>query len=248
MSDSPVLPTRLGITAVGAGQTPDAPDAWLTKGLTKGRLHEFYADEAQDSTAVVGFSIALALAGGTAPILWVRKEEDERRAGRLHANGLAEFGLSPDQLILVIAADEAGLLRVAADAARCPGLGALVVESRGRAPGLDLTATRRLMLATEASDVTALCIRIGAEPTPSAAATRWSIAAAPSTSLDADAPGQPAFDVELLRQRGGPAGRRWRVEWNRDERCFSPLPGAGLPLAADRPVALDPPAPVRRTG
>ena len=44
-----------------------------------------------------------------------------------------------------------------------------------------LTATRRLMLSAETSGVTVLSVRIGAEPAPSAAATRWGVAAAPST-------------------------------------------------------------------
>jgi protein ImuA len=168
-------------------------------------------------------------------------------------------------MVLGLVDDEASLLRAAADAARCHGLGTLLIESWGRAPGIDLTATRRLMLAAEASGVTILSLRIGAEPVPSAAASRWRVAACSSRPLEADAPGKPAFDIELLRRRGGQAGLRWRVEWDRDAHIFdqtafetaiiedsggdpAALPGAGIPVAADRAAADDAAASVRRTG
>ncbi|WP_235535058.1 ImuA family protein [Sphingomonas sp. Leaf339] len=250
---------RWEVAGTGTTQTDDrAADAWLTTGLAPAQLHEIYAAEAADGTAAIGFAVALALAAGALPVLWVRTEKDERQAGRLHAGGLAELGLPPDSIVLVVAADEAALLRVAADAARCSGLGMLLVESRGRAPGLDLTATRRLMLAAEASGVTVLSVRIDAAPVPSAAATRWGVAAMPSVPLEAEAPGLPAFDVESLRRRGGPAGARCRVEWNRENRSFDPCPiqpaaqtalaGSGLPLVAGGAAARDAPASVRRSG
>jgi protein ImuA len=176
------------------------------------------------------------------------------------------MGLDVSSLVLGLVEDEASLLRAAADAARCHGLGTLLIESWGRAPGIDLTATRRLMLAAEASGVTILSLRIGAEPVPSAAASRWQVAACRSRPLEADAPGKPAFDIELLRRRGGQAGLRWRVEWDRDAYIFdqaafetavfdtetggdsAAIPGAGVSVAADRAVADDAAAFVRRTG
>jgi protein ImuA len=243
-----------------AGDAPHASrpvDAWLREGLARAQLHEVYAPDAADGPAALGFAVTLALAAQALPLIWVRTEEDERRTGRLHASGLVELGLSPDALVLVLAADAAAALRAAADVARCPGVGTLLLESSGTAPGLDLTATRRLQLAAEHSGVTILSVRLGAEPVPSAAATRWGVAAVPSVPLEANAPGGPAFDIELLRRKGGPAGTRWRVEWNRDARCFEPqdfgreapaLAGAGLPLAAGGAASLDPAAPVRGTG
>jgi protein ImuA len=238
--------------AAGAGER-DSADDWLRQGLVRAKLHELYARDADDAAAASGFAVALAIAAGAMPLLWIRTEDAERRGGRLLGAGFVELGLSPAAIMIISVADEAALLRAAADAARCGGLGMLVVESRGRAPRIDLTATRRLMLAAEASGVTIVSLRLGAEPTPSAAATRWGVAAAPSIALAADAPGHPGFAVELLRQRGGPAGARWRVEWKRDAKTFeiadsAPLSGAGLPLAADRAAARDTPAPLRRAG
>lgn len=256
MSDSPALIAELRQLVAGGSATqadPRPADAWLAAGTARAQLHEVYASDADDGPAALGFAAALALAADARPILWVRMEQAERQAGRLHATGLAELGLAPDDLVLVVVPDEPTLLRVAADAARCAGLGTLIVESWGRMPRLDLTATRRLMLAAEACGVTVLSVRIGAPVQPSAAASRWGVAAMPSIALDADAPGPPAFAVECLRRRGGPAGARWHVEWNRENRCFdqidgAALSGAGLPLAADRAAARDAPAPVRRSG
>ena len=253
MSESPFSIARLRcLAAVGTHAAPAIVDetAWLATGLPRAQLHEIFAIDADEAAAAAGFAVALAIAGKALPVLWLRTGPAERRGGRLRAGGLGELGLAAGAVVLGIVADDAALLRAAADAARCPGLGMLIVEAWGPAPGIDLTATRRLMLAAEASGTTVLMVRIGAEPRPSAAATRWSVAAAPSTALAANAPGPPAFTVECLRRRGGPAGRQWRVEWDRDAKSFrdAPLPGAHLPVVADRAVALDPVAPVRRTG
>lgn len=247
------------VPAVSAESEQEAA-GWIRAGLARSQLHEVYAAEGGDAAAAMGFAVAAALAAAALPLLWIRTEDAERQAGRTLAGGLAELGLPPDSLMLVVTTDEAALLRTAADGARCAGLGTVLIESWGHAPGLDLTATRRLMLAAEASGVTVLSVRVEAEPVPSAAATRWRIAAAESTALLADAPGWPAFTVECLRRRGGPAGECGRVEWNRDARCFvpqdagasaaphdtAPLSGAGLSLAVGGAAAQRPPAPVRR--
>ena len=251
MRDSPVhfadlrrlaAPARVGV----AGE----PEDWLRAGLPHAHVHELHAAEPGDAAAAAGFGVALALAGGAAPLLWLRTEAAEREGGRLHATGLHELGFDPAALVMALVPDEPALLRAAADAARCPGLGMVVVEAWGRAGGLDLTATRRLQLAAELSGATVLLLRIAGAPAPSAAATRWGVAACPSTALEADAPGRPAFLIELQRRRGGPSGRRWRVEWDRDTRSFdaAALSGADLPLVADGAAALDPPTPVRAWG
>lgn len=227
-----------------------APDAWLTDGLRRGQLHELHATQAEDGPATAGFAIALALAARATPVMWIRTERCKRRVGRLYATGLMELGLRPEDLLLAVVADDAAQLRAAADAARCAGLGTVLVEWAGVAPGVDLTATRRLMLAAEASGVTVLILGMHGTTIPSAAATRWLVAAAPSTALEVSAPGSPAYQIEVLRRRGGPAGARWRVEWDRDAQCFkdAPLSGAGFPVVADRTVAVNPPASVRRAG
>jgi protein ImuA len=253
MAESTALLARLRRLAAGTGVLQAAganPEAWLKRGLARAQLHEIYALQVEDGASGAGFGIAMAIAARALPLFWLRTEGAERAQGRLHAGGLAALGLDADSLVLGVLRDESMLLRAAADAARCAGLGTLLVETLGPAPGLDLTTTRRLMLAAEASGVTVLSLRVAATPSPSAAASRWGVRAAPSTALAAGAPGAPAFEVECLRRRGGPAGQCWQVEWDRDAKSFrgAPLSGAGLSVAADRAVAHHPVAPVRRSG
>ena len=255
---------RIATTGMPTQGDGRADDAWLTQGMAKAQLHEVFAT-VDDAASGAGFAVASVLAARAAPVMWLRTEASERQGGRLHATGLVEMGLDVTSLVLGLVEDEADLLRAAADAARCHGLGTLILESWGRAPKIDLTATRRLMLAAEASGVTILSLRIGAEPVPSAAASRWQVAACRSRPLEAAAPGKPAFDIEVLRRRGGQAGLRWRVEWDRDAYFFdqiafetviiedpggdtAALSGAGVSVAADRAAADNAAASVRRTG
>ncbi|SKB41516.1 ImuA family protein [Sphingopyxis flava] len=215
-------------------------DAALGGGLAVGRVHEIFADPLDAATAAA-FAALLALrGGGTAPLFWLRTADAARQGGHLYAPGIAELGGDPDRLLLVETADTKALLAAANDALRCHGSAAVVVESRGRLPALDLTAGRRLALGARDAGTVLLLLRLGAEPAPSVADTRWRIAAAPSRELEANAPGAPAFDLELLRWRAGPAGGRWRLEWNRDDQAFrdAALSGAVLPLASRR--ALEP--------
>lgn len=233
----PRVPARL--RPLGAA----AIDRALGGGLAAGGLHEVFAQGEADEAAAAGFAAMLALVvtrgdGAASPILWLR-EDGAQRGAPLHGPGLADLGLDPERLILGILPDARALLRAGADALRCAGLGALVLELGGNPPLLDLTASRRLVLAAEQGGVTPLLLRLrGARPSPSAARTRWQVSAAPSAPLEADAPGHPALALSLLRQRGGPAGLDWTVEWNRDAACFRPaaLPGDRLPVPGGGPV------------
>jgi protein ImuA len=205
--------------------TGHAPlDAVLDGGLMRGQLHELFADPDEDG-AVAGVALALAHrasqgTGKGAPLLWLRSQAAARVAGSPYGPGLVALGLDPADVLIGVMPDDAMLLRAAVDALRCPALGALIVELRGRAPLLDLTASRRLALAAEESGVIACVLRIGAEPTPSAAATRWRVAAAPSDPLAGDTPGHSAFHLSLLRRRGGADGGEWRLIWNGERGAF----------------------------
>jgi protein ImuA len=211
----------------------DSIDQALGGGLARARLHELFAAEPGDSGSAAGFAAMLTRLAmpSAAPLLWLRQEEAEVRGGRLHAPGLAEIGIDPARLVLVAVADPVTLLRAAADVVRCAQVGAAVIELWGRPRALDLTASRRLAVVAEETGVTVLMLRGGAEPAPSAAQTRWQIAAAPSLALETGAPGHPAFDITLLRQRGRPDGGRWRVEWDREQGHFHESSGAAPALS-----------------
>ncbi|MBB4630792.1 ImuA family protein [Sphingosinicella soli] len=199
-------------------------------GVVRGRLHEVFGDG--DSAAAPAFAALLARAAAEgAPVVWLRTDAAARRAP-LYGPGLAAMGIDPATCIVAHASDEAALLSAAVDALRCTVLGAVIAESVGRSR-FGLTGTRRLTLAAEASGVPLFLLRLDAAPAPSAAETRWRVAAALSQALAADAPGHPAFDVELLRRRAGPSGLGWRVEWDRDAGIFreAALSGALVPVA-----------------
>lgn len=220
----------VGMERFGTGS--DAIDAALDGGLARAALHEVFAEALADEPAAAAFAVALALrSSGKRPIVWVRQDFVGLEMGEIYAPGLAELGLSPDRLILVRARDGPGVMRAGEEAARCPPLGAVIIEPWGNPKTLDLVATRRLALAAARSNVPLFMVRAGGTPTPSAAASRWSIRTALSRPLAADAPGHPCFTAHLLRDRAGAAGQGWTVEWNRDRLSFRDIAGNSTALS-----------------
>ncbi len=198
-----------------------ALDAPLGGGIARAALHEVYAAGTVDLAAATGFSVGLAIrAAQTRSILWVRQDFIDAETGRLHPPGLVELGFDPSRILLVRARDAQGVLRAGAEAARCAALGAVLIEPWGEPRLLDLTASRRLALAAEASGVMTVLLRASSKQDASAARTRWQVSALPSQALESNAPGNPAFSLRLLRHRGGLAEREWRVEWDRDRQSF----------------------------
>jgi protein ImuA len=181
-------------------------------GLCLGALHEAASAGADtEHAAAATLFVAGILARLNGPVLWVLQQAD------LFAPGLAGAGLQPDRIVFaeagkaVLAAMEEGL--------RHPGLTAVVAELSGR---LSLVASRRLQLAAEQTGVTAVLIRRSrgfddpALQQPSAAVTRWRIAALPSPPPLPHAPDTPGLGparwrLELTRCRGGEPGS-WIVE------------------------------------
>jgi protein ImuA len=225
-------------------------------------LHEFYAAAHADAACLTGSALMLGQAVKPAPYLWIRHGDGDREAGSPCPAGLRELNTDPAQAILVLSRDLSSALQAALEGARTPHLGAVIVELWGAAPAYDLTASRRLALAAKASGVPVLLLRTATTPMPSAAETRWLVRAAPSRPLAAQAPGNPAFEMTLLRARNGQEGLRYCVEWDRDarklvSRCLSgtgntlpqaaALSGAVVPVAFDRPEA-PPVEPLRQAG
>lgn len=247
--------------AFGAKRVDDV----LKGGLARGALHEIVPAGSSSVPAAIGLVAGLCRRIGSAgegkigesrqrgrqvDILWLRQRHSETESGKLYPCGLREIGFDPETLILVRLSDVTSLLMAAMEAAGCHGLGMLVIEFSGDPAVLDLTATRKLALLAEKSGVSIFCLRAMPQRGSSSAMTRWQVAPAPSRALQANAPGQPAFNLKLLRHRMGPAGLAWRLEWNRDEKRFeeAPLSGAVVSLPAHRPVAQEGTIPWRRTG
>jgi protein ImuA len=203
-----------------------AADTVLRGGLAVAAVHEVFAEGHQSATAtgfIAGFSARIS---PRRPLVWIRQDFSELESGALSMSGLCELGLDPRLLVTVRATDTDAALRTAADALACDALGAVVLEVWGQARQLDLVASRKLTLAAQASGVTALLLRVAAEPRPSTAETRWIVRAAhspPSSPSMPAAPwsawGAPVFDAQLVRNRHGPVGR-WIMEWKCDECLF----------------------------
>ena len=174
-----------------------AADTVLRGGLAVSAVHEVFAEGHQSATAT-GFIAGLsARISPRRPLVWIRQDFSELESGALSMSGLCELGLDPRLLVTVRAADTDAALRTAADALACDALGAVVLEVWGQARQLDLVASRKLTLAAQASGVTALLLRVAAEPRPSTAETRWIVRAAHS----------PPSQLQCLRRLGAPGAR-----------------------------------------
>jgi protein ImuA len=213
-------------------------------GLARGCLHELCG--AADQGAALGFATALLgrLMADGGHVVWIGPRDE------LFAPGLAELGLAPERLIVVRARARAARLWALEEALRGPGLAAALAE----VDRLTLTESRRLQLAAETKGVSAFLLRSpGAGATPSAAATRWRIEAAPGPAPPGAATsgaggawrafGPPHWRVSLFRCRGGRTGS-WRVAWRQEgwHEIADPLVVAAAP--GDRSAA--PPRPARR--
>ena len=101
-------------------------------------------------------------------VLWIAPEPDA------WPPGLARFGLSPADLVLVQAPRPVDGLWAMEEALRCPGVSGALLVLRA----LDLTAARRLQLAAEAGGAVGLLVRPDEEEAgASAALTRWRVGA-----------------------------------------------------------------------
>ena len=183
-----------------------------TGGIRLGALHEAAsAGPDTEHAAAATLFIAGILARHEGPVLWVLRQAD------LFAPGLAAAGLQSNRVIFAEAGKD--ILPVMEEGLRHSGLAAVVAEHTGR---LSLVASRRLQLAAEQSGILAILIRRSprfddpALNEPTAAVTRWRIAAMPSPPALAHAPDTPGlgrarWQVDLTRCRGGEPGS-WVVE------------------------------------
>ncbi|MEI8153032.1 MAG: DNA repair protein [Hyphomicrobiales bacterium] len=223
--------------------TIDAPiDAILGGGLSCGAFHEFAPKAPMHLAATSGFATALAAraSGDRRQMLWITTDYAAGEGGGPYGPGIDLFGMTSARLLMLRVAKPVDVLWAMEEALRCRALACVIAELTADGAAADLTATRRLALAAR-EGVSAqnsgfgLLIRHKATAMPSAAATRWEIAAAPSRPDAYGGLGRARFDLSLCKNRRGPSGR-WIIEWDHHERAFQQaVPVVMAAPAFDRP-------------
>jgi protein ImuA len=196
-------------------------DHCLKGGLRPGTLHEVYAAAPGHEASATGFALALArLMAQRKWLFWVRQDFAALEEGEPYGMGLCEFGIDPSRILIARVPDAASVLRAAGEGLATESLGAVVIEPWGESRLFDLATSRRLVLASARTRVTAILLRAGAVPQPSAAETRWLVRAGKSHPdnedwADNEDWGTPVFDASLVRNRHGTTGQ-WVMEWTDD--------------------------------
>lgn len=172
-------------------------------------LSEVFATSATDASAM-GFVLS-RLPKGRAPVLWIQDHVSRKEAGQPYLPGLPQRRLVHLRLsrpLDVLWAMEEGL--------RCKALSAVIGEIWGDPPALSFTATKRLAMRAEAAGLPCWIIRRGGHANLSAARNRFRVTALPARPdpHDAQAPGDPRWQVELFRSRTAQPGT-WIARYDR---------------------------------
>lgn len=205
-------------------------------------LNEIMPVAPGDHAAALGFSLAWALmasAGGV--IFWAAPERDFFEDGLPNAEGLTQFGVSLDRLLLVRANSQIDALWATEQALATPGTIALCAISPDKKT-MSLTATRRLLLAAEKHKTQCILLRLD-QAGASAAWSRWRVNTAPGQGMarELDA---PSFTAHLIRNRAGPSGLSFNLQWNIHDHALhitegrpdAAMDGTVSAASADRPA------------
>jgi protein ImuA len=180
--------------------------AFPGKVFPTGALHEFVSNSPEQTAAIGGFLAGLmqTLLKNDGVCIWASYSR------RIYPPALKRFGVSPDRIVFIDVKLEKDVLWVTEEALKCPGIVAVVCETRH----LDFQESLRLQLAIEQSQVTGFILRKDAKKVPNTVClTRWSIRPL-KTQLRPGLPGvgHPRWQVDLLRVKHGQPGS-WTFEW-----------------------------------
>jgi protein ImuA len=229
IAKSEALPEEARPLALGVAEL----DAALGGGLSCAALHELSAAAPTHLGAAAGFSLSLAALSPekAKQTLWIATDFGMLETGALYGPGLDLIGLDTARLLVARVARPVDALFAMEEALKCRALSTVVVELSG---DVDLTATRRLILAAREGGALGLLLRHKPSDAPSAAFTRWQIAAGPSVPDEFGGLGATAFQLSLTRNRRGPCGN-WTLTWDHHERVFAALSVGVAAASADRP-------------
>ena len=197
-----------------------------------GAVHEFLSAGNEGAAATSGFIAGLLspLMGTNGTSLWISSSRT------LFPPALKSFGIQPDRFIFIDLQREQDILWAMEEALKCGALVAVV----GEIQEISFTASRRLQLAVEQSQVTGFILRKNLRKVgTTACVSRWRITPLPSIPIDAEAGndlpgiGFPKWRVELLRIRNGRSGA-WDIAWI-DGR-FESITAPGEALLARDPI------------
>jgi protein ImuA len=180
-------------------------DAFPNATFPIGCVHEFLSAQAEGTAATSGFLAGLlsSLMGRNGTALWISSSRT------LFPPALKAFGIQPDRFIFIDLQKEKDVLWAMDEALKCSAITAVVGEMNQ----ISFTASRRLQLAVEQSQVTGFVLRHSHNLNTTSCVSRWKITSLASERVD-DLPGIgfPKWRVELLRIRNGKPGS-WDVQW-----------------------------------
>ncbi len=215
-----------------------AIDETLGGGLHRGTVHELLPKASLDLGSAAGFAFGLAARAHQreAHTLYIQHDFTMAEIGRPYLPGLKLSGFDAASLIYLHVPRAEDVLWAMGEALKCRGFAAVIGEFPVHARVLDLTATRRLVLAAQEGMGFGLILRHSGAIEPNAATTRWFVSSAPSRADQFGGIGKANFHLDLVKNRFGSCGQ-WTVMWHPHERKFAvPALSGGLARTfADRP-------------
>lgn len=182
----------------------DEIDRWLPYGgLPIGSIHEV---KSASLAGAITFSAILSArtARDEGNILFIAPDRSH------YPLGLLPYGVNLDRVVYVFAKRPQSLIEAVLEALRCPQVSSVMAL----VDNLDLTGSRKLQLAAEASGAAGFLIGNSKDASIAAPVTRWKISTTRGRSGQTLA--EPVWMLNLLYSRSGPAGQ-WTVEWNGQE-------------------------------
>jgi protein ImuA len=182
----------------------DTVDRWLPfGGLPTGCIHEVKGTTLASATAFCAI-LAARIARDHGSILYIAPDRS------LCPPGLLPYGMKLDQILHVTARHRQNRIWALMEALRCSQVSAVVAL----VDELDLTESRRLQLAAEATGVTGFLLGSAQATSIASPITRWKVH---STKADSARPfDEPVWKLDLLYCRSGRPGN-WTLEWRTHE-------------------------------
>ena len=200
-----------GNAGVDVGLGP-IKEAFPNGSFPLGAVHEFLSGNSEEAAATSGFVAGLLspLMRSSGTTLWISSSRT------LFPPALKSFGMQPDRLIFIDIKKDRDVMWATEEALKCGALTAVVGEMKE----ISFTASRRLQLAVEQSQVTGFILRGNSRNhvNTTACVSRWKITPLPSVpvsnGIEEDLPGIgfPQWRVALLRIRNGRPGV-WDIRW-----------------------------------